>query len=42
MLVEAGSEPGTSTPAELHALMKSDLVRWAQAAEIARKRAPRR
>ena len=38
MLIEAGAEPGTSTPAELYALMKSDMGRWARAAKIAKAR----
>ena len=41
MLIAAGSEPGTSTPAELYALMKSDMVRWARAAKIAKAREKR-
>ena len=38
MLIEAGSEPGTSTPAELFALMKNDMARWARAAKVAKAR----
>ena len=37
-LIEAGAEPGTSTPAELYALIKGDLARWARAAKIAKAR----
>jgi len=37
-LIAAGSEPGTSTPEELRALMKTDLARWALAAKIAKAR----
>lgn len=36
LLIEAGSDPGTSTPAELYQLMKTDMVRWARAAKIAK------
>ncbi|MCC6531805.1 MAG: tripartite tricarboxylate transporter substrate binding protein [Burkholderiales bacterium] len=42
MLIEAGTEPGTSTPAELHALIKSELVRWTRAAKVAKAREQRR
>jgi tripartite-type tricarboxylate transporter receptor subunit TctC len=38
LLIEAGTDPATSTPGELYALMKSDLARWAQAAKIAKQR----
>jgi tripartite-type tricarboxylate transporter receptor subunit TctC len=38
MLIEAGSEPVTSTPGELFELMKSDMGRWARAAKIAKGR----
>jgi tripartite-type tricarboxylate transporter receptor subunit TctC len=37
-LLAAGSDPATSTPAELHALMASELVRWARAAKLAKSR----
>jgi len=37
-LIEAGAEPGTSTPAELYALMQGDMARWARAAKIAKAR----
>ena len=37
-LIAAGSEPGTSTPSELYALIKSDLGRWARAAKVAKAR----
>jgi tripartite-type tricarboxylate transporter receptor subunit TctC len=38
LLIEAGSEPGTSTPGELYALMKTDLARWGRAVTIAKRR----
>ena len=37
-LIEAGAEPGTSTPSELYALMQGDMARWARAAKIAKAR----
>jgi tripartite-type tricarboxylate transporter receptor subunit TctC len=37
-LIAAGAEPGTSTPAELYALMKADMGRWARAATVAKAR----
>jgi tripartite-type tricarboxylate transporter receptor subunit TctC len=36
LLIESGSDPVTSTPAELYTLMKTDMVRWARAAKIAK------
>jgi tripartite-type tricarboxylate transporter receptor subunit TctC len=42
LLVEAGAEPGTSTPAELYTLMKTDLARWGRAVTIAKRREARR
>lgn len=41
LLIEAGSEPVTSTPGELFQLMKADMVRWARAAKIAKAREKR-
>jgi len=41
LLIAAGAEPGTSTPAELFALVKSDMPRWARAAKIAKAREAR-
>jgi len=40
-LIAAGSEPGTSSPEELRALMKTDLARWAKAAKLAKAREQR-
>jgi tripartite-type tricarboxylate transporter receptor subunit TctC len=38
LLIQAGTEPATSTPEELHALMKTELTRWARAAKLAKTR----
>ena len=37
-MIEAGTDPATSTPGDLYALMRSDLARWALAAKIAKQR----
>jgi tripartite-type tricarboxylate transporter receptor subunit TctC len=38
ILIEAGTEPASSSPAELFALIKADMARWARAARIAKAR----